>query len=70
MWAIDRPGAKGFWRGNRAPKLALLAHCADRRRSRTVIGGRQDQFIGRIQGRYGAAKDEAERQVKTSVNRM
>jgi uncharacterized protein YjbJ (UPF0337 family) len=47
-----------------------LAHCADRRRSLTVIGGKRDQLVGRIQGRYGAAKDEAERQVKTWVNRM
>ena len=30
----------------------------------TVIEGRRDQLVGRIQERYGVAKDEAERQVK------
>jgi uncharacterized protein YjbJ (UPF0337 family) len=31
----------------------------------TVIGGKQDQLVGRIQERYGIARDEAEKQVKT-----
>src|SRR5262245_21603039 len=31
----------------------------------TVIGGKHEQLIGRIQERYGIAKDEAEKQVKT-----
>jgi uncharacterized protein YjbJ (UPF0337 family) len=31
----------------------------------TVINGKQDQLVGRIQERYGVAKDEAEKQVKT-----
>jgi uncharacterized protein YjbJ (UPF0337 family) len=35
-----------------------------------VIGGKQDQLVGRIQERYGIAKDEAERQVNSWVNRM
>ena len=30
----------------------------------TVIGGRQEQLIGRIQKRYGMAKEEAEKEVK------
>jgi uncharacterized protein YjbJ (UPF0337 family) len=30
----------------------------------TVIEGKRDQLIGRIQERYGVAKDEAETQVK------
>lgn len=29
----------------------------------TVIGGKREQLVGRIQERYGIAKDEAERQV-------
>lgn len=29
----------------------------------TVINGKRDQLVGRIQERYGIAKDEAERQV-------
>jgi uncharacterized protein YjbJ (UPF0337 family) len=29
----------------------------------TYIGGKKDQLIGRIQERYGLARDEAERQV-------
>jgi uncharacterized protein YjbJ (UPF0337 family) len=29
----------------------------------TVIGGKKDQLVGRVQERYGIAKDEAERQV-------
>jgi uncharacterized protein YjbJ (UPF0337 family) len=29
-----------------------------------VIEGRQDQLVGRIQERYGIAREEAERQVK------
>ena len=36
----------------------------------TVIGGKQDPLVGRIQERYGAAQHEAERQVETWVNRM
>jgi uncharacterized protein YjbJ (UPF0337 family) len=36
----------------------------------TVINGKQDQLVGRIQERYGIAKDEAERQVDSWVNRM
>lgn len=35
-----------------------------------VIAGKQDQLIGRIKERYGIAKDEAERQVKTWANRL
>ena len=31
----------------------------------TVINGKQDQLVGRIQERYGCARDEAERQVKS-----
>jgi uncharacterized protein YjbJ (UPF0337 family) len=31
----------------------------------TVIDGKQEQLVGRIQERYGVAKDEAEKQVKT-----
>jgi uncharacterized protein YjbJ (UPF0337 family) len=30
----------------------------------TTISGKQDQLVGKIQARYGVAKDEAERQVK------
>lgn len=30
----------------------------------SVIEGRRDQLVGKIQERYGVAKDEAERQVK------
>ena len=30
----------------------------------TVINGKRDQAVGRIQERYGIAKDEAEKQVK------
>ena len=29
-----------------------------------VVAGRRDQLIGRIQERYGIARDEAERQMK------
>ena len=29
----------------------------------TVIEGKRDQLVGRIQQRYGIAKDEAERQI-------
>ena len=31
----------------------------------TVINGKQEQLVGRNQERYGVAKDEAEKQVKT-----
>lgn len=34
----------------------------------SVIEGRRDQLIGKIQERYGVAKDEAERQVKAWEN--
>jgi len=30
----------------------------------TFINGKRDQLVGRVQERYGVAKDEAERQVK------
>jgi uncharacterized protein YjbJ (UPF0337 family) len=33
----------------------------------TVINGKQDQLVGRIQERYGVAKDEAQKQVNTWV---
>src|SRR5438067_13672057 len=36
----------------------------------TVIAGKQDQLVGRIQERYGIAKDEAERQVNNWANRI
>jgi uncharacterized protein YjbJ (UPF0337 family) len=29
-----------------------------------VIAGKRDQFIGKLQERYGIAKDEAEKQLK------
>ena len=32
-----------------------------------VINGEQDQLVGRIQERYGVAKDEAQKQVKNWV---
>jgi uncharacterized protein YjbJ (UPF0337 family) len=35
-----------------------------------VINGKQDQLVGRIQERYGIAKDEAQRQVDSWINRM
>jgi uncharacterized protein YjbJ (UPF0337 family) len=31
----------------------------------TVIAGQRDQLVGKIQERYGIAKEEAEKQVKT-----
>jgi uncharacterized protein YjbJ (UPF0337 family) len=34
----------------------------------TYIDGKRDQLIGRVQERYGIAKDEAERQVKAWEN--
>lgn len=33
------------------------------------IEGNQDQLIGRVQHRYGVAKDEAEKQVREFMNR-
>jgi uncharacterized protein YjbJ (UPF0337 family) len=33
----------------------------------TTINGKQDQLVGRIQERYGVAKDEAQKQVNTWV---
>lgn len=36
----------------------------------SVIGGKQGQLVGRIQERYGIAKDEAKRQVSTWIGRM
>ena len=30
----------------------------------TFINGKRDQLVGRVQERYGIAKDEADRQVK------
>jgi uncharacterized protein YjbJ (UPF0337 family) len=36
----------------------------------TVIDGKQDQLVGRVQERYGIARDEAERQVKDWADRI
>jgi len=36
----------------------------------TVINGKQDQLVGRIQERYAYCQDEAERQVDSWINRM
>src|SRR3981189_946363 len=36
----------------------------------TVINGKQDQLVGRVQERYGIAKDEAARQGKEWADRM
>lgn len=35
-----------------------------------LIEGRQDQLVGRIQERYGIAREEAERQVKEWRDRL
>jgi uncharacterized protein YjbJ (UPF0337 family) len=35
----------------------------------TMIEGNRDQFIGRLQERYGIAKEEAERQLREFQNR-
>ncbi|WP_439577940.1 CsbD family protein [Elioraea sp.] len=35
-----------------------------------VIEGRQDQLVGRIQERYGIAREEAERQVQEWRDRL
>ena len=34
-----------------------------------VAAGRRDQIVGKLQERYGLAKDEAERQIKDFENR-
>ena len=36
----------------------------------TVIEGKRDQLVGKVQERYGIAKDEADRQVKEWEGRM
>ena len=36
----------------------------------TLIEGQRDELIGRIQERYGLAKDEADRQVKDWESRL
>jgi uncharacterized protein YjbJ (UPF0337 family) len=35
----------------------------------TVVAGRRDQLAGKIQERYGAAKDEAEKQIDEFARR-
>lgn len=35
----------------------------------TVIEGKRDQLVGKVQERYGYAKDEAEKEVKEWENR-
>ena len=35
-----------------------------------VAAGRRDQIVGKLQERYGLAKDEAERQIKDFENRF
>jgi len=36
----------------------------------TAIKGKRDQLVGRIQERYGIAKDEAERQVEAFSHKL
>jgi uncharacterized protein YjbJ (UPF0337 family) len=36
----------------------------------TVMGGKRDQLIGRIQERYGIAKEEAQKQVDEFTNAL
>ena len=36
----------------------------------TVIEGKRDQLVGRVQERYGIAKDKAEEQVKDWESRL
>ncbi|QQS12187.1 MAG: CsbD family protein [Rhodospirillales bacterium] len=36
----------------------------------TVVAGKRDQLVGRIQERYGVARDEAEKQVKAWEERL
>ena len=36
----------------------------------TLIEGQRDELVGRIQERYGLAKDEADRQVKDWESRL
>ena len=36
----------------------------------SIINGKRDQLIGKIQERYGCAKDEADRQVKDWETRL
>lgn len=36
----------------------------------TVAEGKRDQLVGRVQERYGIAKDEAERQVDAWTKRL
>jgi len=36
----------------------------------TVINGKQEQLVGRIQERYGIAKDEAEKQVSSWAQQL
>jgi uncharacterized protein YjbJ (UPF0337 family) len=35
-----------------------------------IINGKRDQLVGKIQERYGCAKDEADRQVKDWEQRL
>lgn len=35
-----------------------------------VVDGKQERLIGRIQERYGVAKDEAQRQVRSWANSL
>ncbi len=36
----------------------------------TVVDGKREQLLGRIEERYGIAKDEAEKQVKAWESRL
>ncbi len=36
----------------------------------TIVDGKREQLLGRIQERYGIAKDEAEKQVKAWESRL
>jgi uncharacterized protein YjbJ (UPF0337 family) len=36
----------------------------------TAVAGKRDQLLGKIQERYGMAKDEAERELKTFSDKI
>jgi|GEM_PF-1164998 len=65
---MDETQLRGRWkqiRGRIRERWGHLTHD-----DLDVIAGRRDQWVGRIQERYGVAREEAERQVEAFLRHM
>ena len=65
---MSRDHIKGAWKDLRGNVREQWGELTDD--DFDVVAGRRDQLIGKLQQRYGTAKDEAERQVSDFERRI